>query len=144
MSGVAVIRYLLANASPVIALVPATRIMAGEFPINTVLPAISITEISSVPRLTLAMTEPNRMHTERVQVSVLVKGPQGTPAGLGVPGIKALLPLILTACAHRRGTVAGFYVDSILPDQEGPDLFDEPDAIYQGSRDFIVRWKSPS
>lgn len=142
MSGVAAIRYLLANNTAVLAVVPASRIMAGDLPLNTAMPAISVTEVDSQPRNTVAMNEPNRMHTERVQVSVLFKGPQGTPAGTGVPGVKALLPLVLAACPHTHGSVNGVNVVSILPDTEGPDLADQATALYSGSRDFIVTWKT--
>jgi len=143
MSGVAVIRYLLANAAAVTAVVPATRIMAGDLPLNTVLPAIAITQISSIPRNTVKMNDARVQHTDRVQVSVLLKGPQGTPAGLGYPGVRALLKLVLAACPHTHGTVNSIDVDQILPDIEGPDLSDDASALYSGSRDFIVRWNSP-
>lgn len=142
MSGVAVIRYLLANAAAVTAVVPATRIMAGDLPLNTAMPAIGVTQISSVPRNTVKMNEAKVQHTDRVQVSVLVKGPQGTPAGLGYPGVRTLLQLVLAACPHTRGAVNGIDVDSILPDIEGPDLSDDERALNSASRDFIVRWNS--
>ena len=140
MSGVAVIRYLLANAAAVTAAVPATRIMAGDLPLNTVMPAIAVTEISSVPLNTIRVNESPKLHTERVQVSVLFKGPQGTPAGTGLPGVKALLKLVLAACPSQRGTVNGIAVDSIVPDVEGPDLSDDATALYSQSRDFIVKY----
>lgn len=142
MSGVAVIRYLLANATAVTAVVPATRIMAGELPLNSVLPGISIVQISSVPRNTVKMNEAKVQHTDRVQVSVLVKGTQATPAGTGYPGVKALIKLVLAACPQTRGTINGVDVDSITPDVEGPDLSDDATALYSGSRDFIVKWNS--
>ena len=142
MSGVAVVRHLLANAAAVTAVVPAVRIVAGDLPLKTAMPAITITQISGMPRLTVAMTEAKRLHTDRVQVTVLVKGPQGTPAGLGYPGIRALLALVLAACPNQRGTVNGVDVDSILPDIEGPDLADMATALYSGSRDFMVKWRS--
>jgi hypothetical protein len=148
MSGVAVIRHLLANNSAVTTALGAgppvatSRIMAGDLPLNTVLPAISIAQVSGIPRLTVAMTEPNRLNTDRVQVSVLFKGPQGSPAGTGYPGVRALLVLVLAACPNQRGTINGVAVDSILPDIEGPDLADVATALYSGSRDFIVKWRS--
>jgi hypothetical protein len=142
VSGVAVIRSLLAANGAVIAVVPATRIMAGDLPINAVMPAISVIQISSVPRNTVKMNEPKIQHTDRVQVSVAFKGPQGTPSGTGYPGVRSLLALVLAACPHTRGTVNGVDVDSILPDIEGPDLSDDATALYSGSRDFIVRWNS--
>lgn len=140
MSGVAVLRYLLANNAPVLAVCPATRIMAGDLPLNTVMPAIAVMQISSVPLNTIRINESPKMHTERVQVSVLFKGPQGTPAGAGVPGVKALLKLVLAACPSQRGTVNGIAVDSITPDIEGPDLSDDATALCSQSRDFLVRW----
>lgn len=149
MSGVAVIRYLLANNAAVVSALGAgppvatARIMAGDLPLNTVMPAIAITQISSVPRNTVKMNEAKVQHTDRVQVSVLVKGPQGTPAGAGYPGVRSLLKLALAACPHTHGAVNGIDVDSILPDIEGPDLSDDATALYSGSRDFMVRWNSP-
>lgn len=142
MSGVAVIRYLLANNGPVVALVPAAKIMAGDVPLNTLLPAIVITQISSVPRNIVSMIPARVQHTDRVQVSVLLKGPQGTPAGLGYPGVRSLLKLVLAACPNTHGTVNGLEVDSIWPDAEGQDLFDDVTALYSGSRDFFVRWNA--
>ena len=142
MSGVYVIRSLLATNAPVLAVVPANRIMTGDLPLNTPMPAIAITQISSVPRLTLRMSELPRMHTDRVQVSVLVKGPQGTPAGLGYPGVRSLLKLVLAACPNQRATVNNILVDSILPDSEGPDLQDDETSLFSGSRDFFVKWIS--
>ena len=142
MSGVAVIRSLLAGSAAITAIVPATRIAAGDLPLNTVMPAIAVTQISSVLRLTLRMSETPKMHTDRVQVSVLFKGPEGSPAGTGYPGVKALLKLVLAACPNQRGIINGFDVDSILPDLEGPDLQDDETALYSGSRDLIVKWLS--
>lgn len=142
MSGVAVVRYLLANSAPVLAIIPAARIMAGDLPLNATLPAISVMEIDSQPHNTVAMTEPNKLHTERVQVSVIFKGSGGTPAGTGLPGVKGVLALLLAAVPHTHGTVNGINVVSILPDGEGPDLQDAATSLYSGSRDFIVRWKS--
>ena len=140
MSGVAVIRYLLANNAPVLAVVPAARIMAGDLPLNTTLPAISVMQISSIPYNFLRINEANKLHTDRVQVSVLFKGPQGTSAGTGYPGVRALLRLVLAACPSQRGTVNGIVCDSIVPDLEGPDLYDDATALYSASRDFIVKW----
>lgn len=142
MSGVRVIRHLLAAHAPLVALVPATRIAAGVLAQNTVLPAIAVTSVSGTPRLTVAMNEPNRMHTERVQVSVLVKAPAAQPAGGGYPALSALMLLVLAACPNQHGTLATVNVDSILPDTEGPDLDDEAAQLLSRSRDFFVKWKS--
>lgn len=140
MSGVAVIRYLLANAQAVANIVPAARIMAGDLPLNTVMPAIAVTQISSVPYNLLRTNETNKLHTDRVQVSVLFKGSEGSPPGTGYSGVREMMKLVLAACPSQRGTVDGIAVDSIVPDLEGPDLQDEATALYSSSRDFFVKW----
>jgi len=140
MSGVKVIRYLLANDSSLTTEVPAGRIMAGGVPIDTALPAISIELVSSVVRLTLAMNESPRMIIERVQVTGLVRGPSHNPAGDGYPSLKTIMGLVLNAVPNQRGDVNSVSVDSILPENEGPDLEDAATGIYSCSRDFTVRW----
>lgn len=140
MSGVAVAWYLLKTNAPLIAVVPAARIKAGELALNTELPAISITEISSIPRLTIAMDETPRLFTDRVQVSWLVKASDSYPSGLDYPGKKAIALLVLAALPNQHGTVNGITVDSILPDNSGPDIFSDAGFV-QESRDFIVKWK---
>ncbi len=142
MSGVAVIRALLVAAAPVTNVVPAPRIMAGDLPINTAMPAIAITQVSGTERLTISMVETPRMHTERVQVSVLLKNTSATPVGTGYPGVKALLALVLAACPNQHGTMAGVDVDSILPDQVGPDLQDDVTGLISQSHDFIVKYRA--
>lgn len=131
MSGVAVARYILANAAGVLALVPAARISAGVLPINTALPAISVTQISGTERWTVAMTEASRYKVERVQVTVLAKT---------YPSQKAVLTAIRAALYSRAGTVNGVKVDSILPAGEGPDLHDADAQIHEQSQDFFVRY----
>jgi hypothetical protein len=142
VSGVAVIRSLLAGSAAITAIVPPSRIMAGDLPLNTVMPAIAVTQISSSVRLTLRMSETPKMHTDRVQVSVLFKGPEGNPSGTGYPGVRSLLRLVLLACPNQRGIINAVEVDSILPDIEGPDLQDDETALYSCSRDFLVKWIS--
>lgn len=142
MSGVAVIVALLKASAPVVAIIPAARIMAGDLPIGTVMPAIAITQVSGIPRLTVAMTEANKLNTDRVQVSVLFKGPQASPAGTGYPGVAAMMKLVLAACPNQRGTINGVNCDSILPDLEGPDLQDDATGLFSRSRDFIVKWRN--
>lgn len=132
MSGTAVVRYLLANNAPIIALVPAARIVYGELALNTVLPAIEVRQISGSPRNTLAMSESGTLHSDRVQVTCLAK----TWAAK-----EALMALLLAACPNQRGTVNSVVVDSIIRDNEGPDLSDPATSIYAKSRDFMVRWK---
>lgn len=139
MSGVAVIRYMLAHNTPLLVAVPATKIMAGTFPVGFVLPGISVMKASNVPRNTLATVEPNRVYTERVQVSVEVKGP---PEGQGYPQVNAIMVLVRAALPNFRGMLNGIIVESVLPDFEGPEL-PYPDLNIQSqSQDYMVKWKS--
>jgi len=140
MSGVAIIRYLLAHNAAILAVVPAARIAAGGLAIDTPMPAIEVRQIDSVPLNMIRTNESPKMNTDRVQVSVVVKGPAATPAGLGYPQVRSLLRLVLAACPSQRGSVNGFNVDSITPDAEGPDLPPGDVDFYSGSRDFFVRW----
>lgn len=138
MSGVRVIRYLLANNANLTAVIPATRIMAGNIPLNTALPAISVTQIDSVPLNLIRTNEANKVHTDRVQVTAFYNDPTGSPSGTGYPGLKAAMVLILAACPSQYATVNGISVLSIQPQSEGPDF--QEDKVHSSSRDFIVRW----
>lgn len=144
MSGVSAIRYLLAASTPLTAVVPATRIQAGVLPVGVALPAVLVTQISSVPVNLIKTNAPYRTHIDRVQVTALVKATNGAPGGAGYPGLKALLRLVLAACQSQRGVVNGVNVISIQPDTEGPDVYDGVDLLHSGSRDFIVRWTAPT
>ncbi len=146
MSGVAVVTYLLVNNAPLLVAmgagppVASSRIMAGDLPLKTVRPAIGVTQIDSIPTNLLRINEGPRVHTDRVQVAVLVNGSQNTPAGLGYRGVRTLLRLLAAACPSQYGVINGIMVHSITPDIEGPDLYNDVTDIYGGSRDFMVRW----
>lgn len=141
MSGVRVIWKLLYDSSlqsPTV--VQSANIRAGTLPIDTQLPAISVESISSVQRQTLAMSEARRMHTDRVQVTALVKTQQGYPQGGDYANLVSIMDFILAACGNQTGVVNGVTVDSILPESEGPDFFIDDQSIITRSRDFMVRW----
>jgi len=131
MSGVAVVRYLLANNSGLTAVVPAARIMAGVLPVKTTMPAIAITQISGVQRNTVAMTETKRYVTERIQV---------TAFATTYATQKSIMNLIRAALPNTHATVNSIDCDSLLPDLEGPDVFDADSVIYEQSQDFVVRF----
>lgn len=131
MSGTAIVRSLLAANSPLIAVIPAARIFAGAIPLNTVLPAIAVTQISGVQRNILGMNGTFYQVTDRVQVTVL---------GMSYALQKSYMTLIRAALPHTRGTVNGFNCDSIIKDVEGPDMFDAATAIYQQSQDWFVKF----
>ena len=130
MSGVAVLRYMLANNAPLVAVVPSNKIIAGVAPMNTALPAISIKQISGQEYQTIKRGT-NQLVTERIQVTVLAAT---------YPLQKSILNLIRTALPATRGTVNGFVVDSITPDIDGPDLYNDVPVIYEQSIDFVVRF----
>lgn len=131
MSGVAVIRHLLANNAALTAQVSASKIMAGPIPINTVLPAISVAQVSGVQRNMMGMNSAKYLVTDRVQVTVMA-------ASYALQ--KSILALIRAACPNSRGTINGVDCDSVLPDTEGPDFRDDAAAIYMQSQDFIVKF----
>ena len=140
MSGVAVLRYLLANNAAVIAVVPAARIMAGSLPINTVLPAIELAQISSVVAFrSIRLTEQARTHTDRVQVTALFKDTDA--GGTGYPGVKALLKKMFWACPNQYAVVNGVLCQSIIPDLEQVGAADEGTDLISGSRDFMVTYQ---
>ena len=130
MSGVAVVRYTLANNSALTAVVAASKIMAGVVPLNTVLPAISIRQISGNELATIRRTG-NELVSERIQVSVLAPT---------YPQQKSILGLIVDALPSLRATVNGVVVDSIERGFYGPDMYAEEPVTYQQSIDYIVRY----
>jgi len=138
MSGIVAIRYLLANDAELTAVVPSSRIKPGNLPLKTLLPAISLRQISSVPQNLINTNDPNRVHTDRVQVTAHFNDPSGATAGTGYPGLKAAMKLILAACPSQYGSINGVQVHSIQPQFEGPDFQDE--SIHTCSRDFMVKW----
>jgi hypothetical protein len=142
MSGVAVIRYLLANAGTITAVVPAARIRVGDLPVTTDLPAVSVKQISSVPVNAIRMNETPKSHIDRVQVTAMFKATAASPAGTGYPGLRAFMKLLPAACPSQRGTINGVIVQSIALDAEGPDFHDDESGVHTCSRDFVVRWQS--
>lgn len=130
MSGVGIVRTLLAANAGLTAVVAAAKIMAGELPLKTAVPAIGITRISGVPYRLLKMGTSGNLWTERVQVTV---------EAASYPQVQSILALVRAALPATRGTVGSFSCDSIAPDIEGPDMFDADTGIHSGSQDFIVR-----
>lgn len=140
MSGIAVVRYLLANNAPLIAVVPDAKIYAGVVPLNTALPAISVNDVGGQRRNTVSMAEASRLVIERVQVTPLVNSSK--KGGGDIPTLKQILALIMTAVPNTNGTVNGVTVDSILPDVRGPNLEDETTGIIEQAQDFIVKYRT--
>lgn len=136
MSSVAIMRELLVNWAPLTALVPTGRIVAGIIPQNTVLPAVSIHEISSNEIGTVAREGATTTNRSRVQVTVVAKS-------LGAQ--KAIIKAAKLGGGTHRGVVAGYNVMSVLPEGVGPDLNNlDDDGIYEQSRDFMVTFVEPN
>jgi hypothetical protein len=133
MSGVAIIRYLLANNANLIAVVPAARIMSGVIPINSALPAISVMQISGVQHNMLGMASTTRLIKERAQITVMCAD---------YPATKSIFSLIKSALPVSGGTVNGFACDSVIPESQGPDFYDQETNIYMQSYDYIVNYVS--
>ena len=132
MSGTAIVRFLLSQNANLTAVVPAAKIQSGVIPLNTALPAISVMQVSGVPRNTVAMASgATVLVTDRVQVTVMA---------LNYPSQKSILALVRAALPVSRGTVNGFAVDSILPEDDGPDFFDAGLSIYMQSSDWMCKF----
>lgn len=135
MSGVAILRALLAAHAPVLAMVPAARVAAGLLPQGATLPALSVHEVGNNEERTVSRNMPNKMVRERVQVTALTKD-------------WALMKRLLKAAdlgpGVKTGFVLGFKVCSILPEGTGPEIPPADDGIYEQSRDFVVTFLEPN
>lgn len=128
--GVSVIRYLLANNSPLIAVVPATRIRAGDLPLNTVLPAISVKQISGTERENIRRGS-NVTVTDRIQITVLATT---------YVQQQQILKLAKTAADATYSTINTVMVDSITFQSTGPDFQDDDPVIFEKSFDVLIRY----
>ena len=128
MSGVAIARALLSDDYDISQEV--TVISGGVLPINTVLPAISIRQISGYEFDTINRIGTQNV-TERVQVTVLARNYLEQ---------KNIIELIRNAMIQKRGYVNGFLVENIRQDLDGPDLYTESPEVYEQSIDYIVRF----
>lgn len=129
MSGSAIIRYLLVNNGALIAEIPATRIECGDLPMNVILPAISIKKIDGRQNNNVAMTSDDYLVTERIQVTVLAKN---------YLDLQDLMPLIRAAIPLHRSSASGYDCRSIIPDIEGPELYNHAMQVRSESADFMV------
>lgn len=135
MSGVAIIRALLAVHAPLTNLVTAERVLAGIAPQSTPTPLVMVHEVSGNEQQTVARNMPVKMIRERVQVTVLAKD-------------WALMKRLLKAADLGRGVktgfVLGFKVCSILPEGTNPEIPPGSSGIYEQSRDFVVTFLEPN
>jgi hypothetical protein len=132
MDGVAVIRALLLEHEPLVALV-GDRIMAGTVPAGVSLPAVGITEVGSNDLDTVAR-KAAALVTARIQVTVYANN---------YPQMKAALKAAGLGRGVFTGTIAGVKVLSVLRDTVGPDMSDEAPGLAEQSRDFKVTYVEP-
>lgn len=135
MSGVKVIRALLAADAALIAVIPVTRIIAGVLPQGTLLPAVAITEVSTIEISHIDAQAPSALTEGRVQVTIFAAT---------YPVQKQVLDLVRKACNYKRGTVAGYVVSSVRRDSNGPDFNDPAAGFYMQSMDFKVIYHEPN
>ncbi|ATQ78279.1 hypothetical protein CR152_30045 [Massilia violaceinigra] len=132
MSAVAIVRALLLAHEPILALVPAARIVAGTVPAGA-LPAIGITEVGGNEHDTVARAG-NSLVTSRVQVTVYASS---------YPQQKAVLKAAKLGAGVHTGPIAGCAVRSVLRDLIGPDMGDDAIPTFEQSRDFMVTYIEP-
>lgn len=130
MSGVAIIRALLAAHAPVRAIVADERnIVAGILPMNSPMPALSAHTVDQNEIETLARNLKVKTIRERVQVTALASD---------YTVMKRLLKAAALGSGVYNGTVLGIRVKSVLPAGVGPEIPPGEDRIYEQSRDFMV------
>lgn len=135
MSGVAILRELLAARSDVLALVPAARVVAGMLKQGSLLPALTLRQVDDNEEPTMARNTAKRMMRERVQVTVLANE---------WAAMKRLLKAAEPGSGVHTGVVLGFKVCSILPAGTGPEIPVGDDGIFEQSRDFVVTFLEPN
>jgi hypothetical protein len=136
--GVSLIWTTFADMPALNAVVPIERIKSGVLPLKTPLPAISITQISGVPRLDVGMPysltfpfAPKLFTTDRIQITVMAKT---------YPQLKQVMDLVVGSLITLHYNQDDCVVDSTLLDTMGPDVFDIDDEVYSQSVDYIVKY----
>jgi hypothetical protein len=129
MPDVKVVRHLLANNAPLIAVVAATKVFSGSVPQGTVLPAISVLHVSGV--WGSEVSQQSKHCRARVQVSVMASS---------YPQQKAIIKLVRDAVPRTRGAINGVAVESILREPDGPDFRNDEAGIFMQTQDFLVSY----
>lgn len=129
MSECKIIRALLVANAPVLALVPAVSIVAGELPQGTVLPAIGITEVSTVELPRVDAYSQYTLVDARVQVTLIAATR---------PAQRQLRDAVRKACNYQRGSIAGATVVSVRRIGNGPDFNDPDTGFYMQTVDYSV------
>jgi hypothetical protein len=129
VSGVAIIRELLARDPAVVVMVPADRIVAGLLKQGSPIPALTAHQVGDTEAETTARNLSLRMMRERVQVTALAKD---------WVTMKKIIKAASLGGGVYTGTVLGFKVCSVLPLGANGEIPPGEDGIYEQSRDFMV------
>lgn len=135
MSAVAIVRSLLAGNAALLAVVPATSILSGALPKDTVPPAIGVMEVVTTEIPHIDATSPTTLVEGHVQVTVVAAD---------YPTLKSIHALARKACNYQHGTFAGFAVVSVRRTANGPDLSDGSANFYMQSLDIAVTYYEPN
>ena len=132
MSGVGIVGELLRAHKPLTEIVQAASIKQGRLPDDVDLPALLIRTVSSTEwqALTRGDVVPT---TDRVSVAVRAESYRQQ---------KAVMKLIVAACAGRTGSIAGFDNVAVLTAGAGPDVSGPADT-YEQTQDFRVSFDAP-
>jgi hypothetical protein len=123
-----VIKTLLEADSGVTGLV-GTRIYAGQIPQQPTLPCIGFSKVSSIDVPPISASAGQNIAQGRIQV---------TAFAADYPATKTVLEAVYQALRYRSGLIATVTVISVLPDVEGPDIYDPDLAQFYQSRDFLI------
>lgn len=123
-----VIKTLLEATAGVTSVV-GTRIYGGQIPQDPQLPAISYTKISAIDIPPISASAGQNIAQGRVQV---------TAFAVDYPTTKTLLEAVYQGLRYRSGTIDTVVVISVMPDVEGPDIYDPELLQFYQSRDFLV------
>jgi len=133
MSGVLILRKVMLSVSGITDLVPATRLVAGDLPINVVFPAISLTDISSSGDSRVSGSTMDVIETERVQVYLFAK----TFAEL-----KGLTKVVRRSVPLSKGVAYdGCVCQSVSYGGTGPYMRDLAYDLHMQSIDYMVTYK---
>lgn len=131
MSAEKVIYNLLSTNSALTAVVPVGRIKASLIELETVLPAIAYSHVSTYENTTIDANSLYALVTTRIQVTV---------AANTYPVVKNVIDLVRKACNYKRGTINGVIVSSIVRENVGADYRDDEAKIHYQTIDFKVTY----
>lgn len=127
MSAEKVIYNLLSTDTNLLKKVAKCRIHAGLIPLDSALPAIAYSLVSTIENTSMSMTE-LRLRS-RIQITVAAKT---------YPEIKDIVALVVKACNYKQGTFNGVKVDSVIRDNVGADFRDDDAGIFYSTVDFRI------